>query len=81
MDILAKVLGISSTTMNSMGHGYCSFYGLPGAEPYCKGEDKKDENECTDTAGDVAVAYKECYVIPQWNLTFDDSLLPPWSGL
>jgi hypothetical protein len=44
-------------------------------------EKEQHEDETADTAGDVAVAYKECDVIPERDLTFDDSLLPPWSGL
>ena len=38
-------------------------------------------DEAAYASGNVSVTYEECDVITQRNLTFYDSLLPPWSGL
>lgn len=46
-------------------------------KPHSQREQQKQEDECTDATGDVAVRYVECDVIAQRKAAFDYSRLPP----
>ena len=46
-------------------------------EPHSECQQKQQEDEGADAAGDVAVRYIERDVIAQWNIAFNNSRLPP----